>query len=115
MKVIPNDNIYIIDIGANVGWYTLFLAKCGYQIISFEASVVNNYILRKNLCLNQNLNITLINKGLFTEEKKCDYYYNRGNIGNGMIQCNKNSQSLIKVHSRSLLILMNLLKVVRHI
>lgn len=69
LKVIPNDNIYIIDIGANVGWYTLFLAKCGYQIISFEASVVNNYILRKNLCLNQNLNITLINKGLFTEEK----------------------------------------------
>lgn len=103
LKIIPNDNIYIIDIGANVGWYTLFLAKCGYQIISFEASVVNNYILRKNLCLNQNLNITLINKGLFTEEKKCDYYYNRGNIGNGMIQCNKNS-TITNQSSQSLFI-----------
>ena len=91
LKNIPNDNIYIIDIGANVGWYTLFLGKYGYQIISFEASVVNNYILRKNFCLNPNLNISLINKGLFTEEKKCDYYYNRGNIGNGMIQCDKNN------------------------
>jgi len=90
LKHIPNNNIYIIDIGANVGWYTLFLAKCGYQILSFEASVVNNYILRKNFCLNLNSNITIINKGLFTEEKKCDYYLNKGNIGNGMIQCNKN-------------------------
>jgi len=90
LKNISNDNIYIIDIGANVGWYTLFLAKIGYQVLSFEASVVNIYILRKNLCLNPDLNITLINKGLFTEEKKCDYYLNSGNIGNGMIQCNKN-------------------------
>jgi len=90
LKNIPNDNIYIIDIGANVGWYTFFLAKCGYQVLAFEASVVNNYILRKNFCLNPNFNITLINKGLFTEEKKCDYYLNEGNIGNGMIQCDKN-------------------------
>ena len=90
LKNIPNDNIYIIDIGANVGWYTLFLGKNGYQVLSFEPSILNIYILRKNLCLNPNLNITLINKGLFTEEKKCDYYFQKGNIGNGMIQCNKN-------------------------
>ena len=90
LKNIPNDNIYIIDIGANVGWYTLFLGKNGYQVLSFEPSILNIYILRKNLCLNPNLNITLINKGLFTEEKRCDYYFQKGNIGNGMIQCNKN-------------------------
>ena len=51
---------------------------------------MNNYILRKNFCLNPNLNITLINKGLYTEEKKCDYYLHSGNIGNGMILCDKN-------------------------
>jgi len=94
LKNISNDNIYTIDIGGNVGWYTLFLAKYGYQVLSFEASVINNYILRKNFCLNPNLNITLINKGLFTEEKKCDYYYNKGNIGNGMIQCDKNAKNI---------------------
>ena len=57
LKNIPNDNIYILDIGANVGWYTFSLANCGYQVLSFEASVVNNYILKKNFCLNPNLNI----------------------------------------------------------
>ena len=90
LKNIHNDNIYIIDIGANVGWFTFFLAKCGYQVLSFEASAGNNYILRKNFCLNQNFNITLINKGLYTEEKKCNYFFHKGNVGNGMIQCEKN-------------------------
>ena len=99
LKNIPNDNIYILDIGSNIGWYTMLLAKNGYQVLSFEPSIKNMYILRKNFCLNPNLNITLINRGLFTEEKKCNYYFNKINIGNGMIQCDKNitvSNDLIK-------------------
>ena len=91
LKKISNDDIYILDIGANVGWYTFFFGKCGYHVLSFEASDVNGYILRKNFCLNPNSNITLIKKALYNEEKKCDYYTHRGNIGNGLILCdNKN-------------------------
>ena len=87
LKNITNENIYILDIGSNVGWYTLFLGK----ILAFEPSDVNMYILRKNFCLNQDLNITLIKKGLFTEEKQCDFYISRGNIGDGWVFCDKNS------------------------
>ena len=91
LKNITNNNIYILDIGSNVGWYTLFLGKLGYKILSFEPSDVNMYILRKNFCLNQDLNITLIKKGLYTEEKKCDFYISKGNIGDGWVFCDKNS------------------------
>ena len=91
LKNIRNDNIYILDIGSNVGWYTLFLGKFGYKILAFEPSDVNMYILRKNFCLNQDLNITLIKKGLYTEEKQCDFYISRGNIGDGWVFCDKNS------------------------
>ena len=49
------------------------------------------YILRKNFCLNQDLNITLIKKGLYTEEKSCNFYISRGNIGDGWVFCDKNS------------------------
>ena len=90
LKNITNDNIYILDIGSNVGWYTLFLGKLGYKILAFEPSDVNMYILRKNFCLNQDLNITLIKKGLYTEEKQCDFYISRGNIGDGWVFCDKN-------------------------
>ena len=91
IKNISNSDIYILDIGANVGWYTFFFGKCGYNVLSFEPSDVNIYILRKNFCLNPNFNVTLIKKALYTDEKKCDYYAHRGNIGNGMILCDNNT------------------------
>jgi hypothetical protein len=90
LKNITNDNIYILDIGSNIGWYTLFLGKFGFKILAFEPSDLNMYILRKNFCLNQDLNITLIKKGLYTEEKQCDFYISKGNIGDGWVFCEKN-------------------------
>ena len=36
-----NNNIYIIDIGANIEWYTFTLSKFGYNLISFELSKLN--------------------------------------------------------------------------
>ena len=98
-KNIAKENIYVLDIGSNVGWYTFYLAKYGYKILSFEPSNLNMYILSKNYCLNRELNVTLIKKGLYTEEKVCDFYISRGNIGDGWVFCDKNKtipQHLIK-------------------
>ena len=64
-KNIKKEDIYIIDIGANIGWYTFILGKYGYKIISFEPLPLNTYILNKNYCLNKDVNITIINKGLY--------------------------------------------------
>jgi FkbM family methyltransferase len=82
-------DIYIIDVGGNIGWYTFLLGKYGYNLITFEPSKINYYILNKNFYLNKNSNITIINKGLFPEEKICNIYSAKNNIGNGMINCNE--------------------------
>ena len=87
-KLKPQD-IYVLDIGAHIGWYSLFIAKFGYNIISFEPSEINNYILNKNLCINKELNITIIKKGLYNEEGRCDFYLSQGNIGDGWTFCEK--------------------------
>ena len=79
----------MIDIGSNVGWYTFIFGKYGYNVISFELSDVNNYILNKNYCLNKELNITLIKKGLYDTEKEFDFYISKENIGDGWVFCNK--------------------------
>ena len=68
-----------------------FLGKYGYKILSFEPSNLNIYILRKNYCLNREVKITLIKKGLFTEEKNCDFFISKGNIGDGWIFCDNNT------------------------
>ena len=88
---LSNNEIYIIDIGANIGWYTFILSKYKYNIISFEPSKMNYYILKKNYCINKGSNIILINKGLYNESKRCNLYNMRGNRGNGMIICNNNT------------------------
>ena len=86
-KNIKNKDLYIIDIGANIGWYSILLGKFGFKVISFEPNENNFYILKKNYCINKEINITIINKGLSTEEKKCYIYKQNKNIGNSMVIC----------------------------
>jgi hypothetical protein len=57
---IQNQDIYIVDIGANIGWYSFLFGIYGYRIIAFEPLELNYYILKKNFCLNNKSNITLI-------------------------------------------------------
>ena len=55
----------------------------------FEVWELNNYILYKNYCLNKEINVTIINKGLYNEEKKCYIYNHIKNEGNGNTICEK--------------------------
>ena len=86
-----NKDIFVLDIGGNIGAYPSFLGRFGYSILSFEASPRNYYILNKNYCLiKQKTNIIIINKGISNEDKNCNYYSQNEAIGNGILLCNEN-------------------------
>lgn len=87
IKKINASQIYFLDIGSKIGWYSMIMSKFGYKVLSFESSDINNYILKKNYCLNREFNLTLIKKGLYNEEKKCDYYLNSKNKASGKVYC----------------------------
>lgn len=89
-------DIYILDLGANIGWYSLFLGKFGYNLIAFEPSTKNYQIFKKSYCLNQDTNITIINKGINIENKNCTLYHPLSNIGNAYLICDE--QKLIKTN-----------------
>lgn len=90
-----NRDIFMLDIGGNIGEYSSFLGKFGYSILTFEASPRNYYILNKNYCLiNRNSNIIIINKGISNEEKKCNYYSQIGGIGNGILLCDETERKI---------------------
>ena len=93
-KNVENKDVYLLDIGSNIGWYTYFLGKYGYKILSFEASPVNSYILYKNYCLNKDTNVTIINKGLDKEDLKCILRTIIGNEGDGMVFCENREGNL---------------------
>ena len=80
-------NIYIIDIGGYIGYLGTIFGNYGYNILSFEPFDKNYYIYRKNYCQfnRNNTGIIIINKGIYDNEKKNNYYSKRDNIGNGMV------------------------------
>ena len=89
-KITNSEDIVILDIGGNVGWYPSLLGRYGYTILSFEAFEKNYYISKKNYCyLNKNSNVIIITKGLGTENKTCNYFSQKNNEGNGMVICEK--------------------------
>lgn len=93
-NILNNKDIYVLDIGANIGAYPSFLGKLGYSIISFEASPRNYYILKKNYChINKNAeNIVIINRGISNQNKICNYYTQLKGIGNGILLCDDDKE-----------------------
>ena len=67
-----NEDIMIINSGANVGWYSIIFAKFNYSLLSFEPLNENNYILKKNFCRNNRdyfgntSTFIIINKYIYT-------------------------------------------------
>jgi FkbM family methyltransferase len=65
------------------------LGKYGFTILTFEPSPLNYYYSRKNYCLlNKKSSVVIITKGLYNEEKICDYYKDIKCSLNGMTLCN---------------------------
>ncbi len=50
-NITNNKDIFMLDIGGNIGWYPSFLGRFGYSILSFEPLETNYYVLNKNYCL----------------------------------------------------------------
>ena len=94
-NIVNNKDIFILDLGGNIGQYTSFLGKHGYSILTFEASPRNYYILNKNYCINNNnSNIILINRGVSNQEKICNYFTHIESIGNGILLCDENKNNI---------------------
>lgn len=67
---------FIVDVGANVGFYSLFLAKHfpKGKIMAFEPLPQNFELLKENLELNKAINIEILNRGLSKEEGSLEFY-----------------------------------------
>ena len=88
-----NDDIMIIDMGANIGWYTIFFGLFKYSVLAFEPYPENYYILNKNYCRNNRdffgpeSTITIVNHALYTKETRCGYYQDVKSSRKDMVLC----------------------------
>jgi len=83
LKIEPGD--VVIDIGANVGWYSLLLARLApddAQIFAFEPDPLNFELLEHNIRLNGATQITAIQKALAEDDgTQRLYQHDSNNLG----------------------------------
>ncbi len=80
-------SVTILDIGAEVGWYTMSFASKGFRVVAFEPMHANWYMLSKSMCINQSHDIILINAALGPAETECTLYAEEINKGNAHLYC----------------------------
>lgn len=86
----PGSEPVFIDIGHNVGWFSIHVALKGYDVIAFDAWEGNRNCLKTTVCLNFDAvhsKIRLVEVGLSDVDTVCDVYYVNGNFGNCVLDC----------------------------
>ena len=86
---LPRSDVYFVDIGANLGAFTLGVAAAGFQVIAVEAMSVNQFALSMSLCANVAMaeSVTLIPVALGKEAAQCTVFSAVHNVLDGTIRC----------------------------
>ena len=89
-KLEDNSTIPFVDIGANVGWFTLTVAGWGFEVHSFEPMPFNNELLAMSFEANDDEMTRRINHhsvGLDNTARECVILSNRDNVLDGFTIC----------------------------
>lgn len=90
------------DIGANLGWYTIKIAKAqkNARIFSFEPILATFTLLKKNLEINKIKNAQIFNFGLADENKKTNFYFYDESSGNASLKNVSRKAKVKKITAR---------------
>ncbi len=95
------DEDMIIDIGGNIGWYSLVLShKNKPTVLAFEPDIFNFSLLKNNVALNKKDNIRIFNLALSdTPGKMTLYLYKKHNLGRHSFIRQRNSIGTAEVET----------------
>jgi len=84
----PYEKTYL-DVGANLGYFSLMAASHGFKVSAFEAMTLNAKMINVSLCANPSLDklVTLHNIGLSDSTKTCYIVSGWNNRADGMVNC----------------------------
>lgn len=69
----PENEVYFLDIGANIGWYTLAAASLGFKTLAFEPFNENLHYIEQSLLVNEGFSdlVTVYDYALGDKESQC--------------------------------------------
>lgn len=88
---------HALDIGANVGFYTLVLAAHGWNVSAFEPMAANTALIEATMCQNPDFKkrITLNKFGLGSKDDHCIIFSGDDNLGDGVSKCGADAKQPI--------------------
>jgi FkbM family methyltransferase len=100
-KIGINDDDLIIDIGGNIGWYSIVLSyKSKPKVLTFEPDSFNYSLLKSNVALNKKDNIQVFNVGVSdTPGKMTLHLYKKYNQGRHSFIRQRNSVGTAEVET----------------
>ena len=92
------DNATFVDVGANVGWFTMVMAYAGYRVYAIEPLAKNRAMIQHSLCIappEVRARVTVLPYGLAeTDGGTCELWHDaENNRGNMFVVCTLNSES----------------------
>lgn len=83
VKQTIQSDMRIIDIGANIGYYTTLFSKLATNgtVYAFEPDESNFRLLEKNCCLNELANVELFNRAVGDEDCSRQLFHSEHNMG----------------------------------
>lgn len=100
--LLPPTGVFL-DVGSNLGWYSLLFAQRGYRVVAIDAMRSNVEALRATLCLHPSLQsrVTVVETALSSPEnvaKQADQpcvmrLHDSRNLGNGILDCSPNAST----------------------
>lgn len=96
IKKLVKNNFVFVDVGANIGWHSINLAKKykNIKIYAFEPIPATFQMLNRNISLNKIRNINSFNKGLYNQNVTRSIFYDPSLSGNASL---KNVKKKIKI------------------
>jgi FkbM family methyltransferase len=99
-EIKPGDTV--LDLGANIGYYTLIFAKLvgkSGKVYAFEPDPNNFALLKKNVKINGYNNVVLINKAVSNKTEKLKLYLCEDNNGDHRIYDSHDGRKCIEIES----------------
>jgi len=92
---------HMLDIGGNIGYFTLAFAQAGWKVTTFEPMAKNLALIRASLCRNPQLAARVhVNWfGLGTTSKQCRMMVPKDNIGDGFASCKDDKRDINRPES----------------
>lgn len=81
-----NNQSVVVDVGANIGYYTLLAAKIAKKVYAFEPDKDSFLILKKNVEENELTNVFLFNQAVGDKNEKVGLIINKENYGDSKVK-----------------------------